>query len=147
MTNTPEQPEVDEQYLKDDLNQIKTEGRVRLNRIAQILRTAFAQSTAELKGGASAVNPATQNVRASVTQLIRAMSQETLAKAKQVWANRARSQSPGWRGWFRTETQAATRAMRATLSESRRTARAQRGKAVKADEPDAALVSPSQNNS
>ncbi|MGF1523260.1 MAG: hypothetical protein ACFBSF_13170 [Leptolyngbyaceae cyanobacterium] len=146
MTHTPDRPEADEQRFKDNLDQIKAEGGVRSNRIAQILRTAFAESTAELKEGVSAVTPATEEVRKSVTQLIREKGQETLAEAKHVWAERSRPRSPGWRGWFQAEIQAARRALKATLSKTRRPARTP-DKVIKSAEPRSVLDSQSQSNS
>lgn len=146
MTPIPERSKGDKQHFKDDLDQIKAEGSVRLGRIAQILRTAFAESTAEIKEGASAVDPENQKIRESVTQLIQKTSQETLADAKRVWANRSRSRSPGWRGWFRAEIQAAMRALKAIVSETRHTARTP-DEVVKSAEPGSVLDSQSQNNS
>ena len=123
MTHTPNQSKADEQALKDRLKQIKAEGGARSNRIARILRTAFADSKVELEEGFSAVNPATKEVREAVTQLIQETSRETLSEAKRAWNKRSRPQSQGWRNWFLAEIQTAIRAMRATWSERQRSAR------------------------
>lgn len=118
MDNTPNQKQP-EQRLEDNFKQIKAEGSARSKRITKILRTAFAESLSELKVGASNVAPDAKDASESVTRLIRDRGSDVAAKAMHTWKNGSLARE--WRSWFLTEIQAATRAIRATWLQKKRT--------------------------
>ncbi|NEP18463.1 MAG: hypothetical protein F6J97_16430 [Leptolyngbya sp. SIO4C1] len=102
---------VDKQQAAESLNQIKAEGGVRLKKVAQILRAAFAESATELKEGATNVSPAAKELRDVAAVYIR----ETAEEAKDVWAHRNQREG-GFFGWLRGEFQAILRAFRASVA-------------------------------
>lgn len=122
MAHISDRFKLDKQQLEETFSQIKTEGSIRSSRIAQILRSAFAESLTELKAGATTVTPTTKDFRESATQLIRETSEEVAAKAKKAWTDGTLVE--GWRDWLLAEIQTAGKAIEATLSEKKRSATA-----------------------
>ncbi|MEM9805074.1 MAG: hypothetical protein AAF959_07315 [Cyanobacteria bacterium P01_D01_bin.56] len=114
----PERQATAQEKFKDNFNQIKAEGDTRFKKITQILRASIVESANELKAGAA--SPATKEFRDTLTQRIKETSQETLAEAQEVWANRAKEET--FQDWLRAEIQAVTSAMKATLSKQPRSA-------------------------
>lgn len=110
---TPNMPSNSQENLKENFEQIKSEGDVRFKKIAQILRAAIAESAGEIKAGTTAVSPATKEFRDSVIQRVKETSQETLEEAQEVWANRTKEES--FQDWLRAEVQAVVKAMKTTL--------------------------------
>ncbi|MEO1299167.1 MAG: hypothetical protein AAFW75_25990 [Cyanobacteria bacterium J06636_16] len=121
MTHISDRFKPDKRQLEETFNQIKTEGSIRSSRIAQILRSAFAESLGELKAGAITVTPTTKDAKESATQLIRETSEEVAARARKAWTDGTLVE--GWRDWLLAEIQTAANAIDATLSEKKRSAR------------------------
>ena len=74
-----------QEQITHQLHQIRAEGGMRSRRIGQILRTAFTETTTEVKIAASHLHPIAQDLTATVVNDVKQKSQSVSAQLNEAW--------------------------------------------------------------
>ncbi len=102
------------QAVNENFESIKAEGGRRTQKIADILKAAFAEAVGEVKDGASTVSPMAKDLAGNAVQVVKERGQEAYVNAKQA-AKETATDEQDVITQFKLKLQAIVDAIKATL--------------------------------
>lgn len=86
-TSTPQTQDAQAQPMKEQWQQLRSEGSTRLQRIGKILQTAFTETKTELQSGTETMRPLAQELSSNVVDNLKETSKTAAEKINNAWTD------------------------------------------------------------